>query len=150
MAKVFINAAVELVNGESWHISNGATRNHLILVNKTEIQGKCSQIEAQVGFYEGNRKSLIFLNPPKEADKRVLGIFLNTSCGYTVVRGKELFSASSIGGPKNSESGFGVYEVGTVLKVHTYANRQPASFYELTPTGWERVEDLLEGEPVEL
>lgn len=149
MATILINIAVKLVSGESWHACNGATRNHLILVNKTNIEGSFSQIEAQVGFYEGNRKSLIFLTP-KESDKRVLGLFLNTECGYSVVRGKELFSASSVGGPKNSESQFGIYEVGAVLKVHTYANRKPASFFKLTSNGWKRIEEMLEGEPTEL
>lgn len=150
MAIIYINATVKLVSGESWHACNGATRNHLILVNKTEIEGIFSQIEAQVGFYEGNRKSLIFLNPAKESDKRILGLFLNTECGYSVVKGKELFSASSVGGPKNSESQFGIYELGSILEVHSYANRRPSRFFELTSNGWKSIEDPLEGEPTEL
>ena len=142
MAKIYLSSHIEMKEGEVWHVSNGATRNHLILVNKTsEVGGGVKELHAQVGFYEGNRKSLIFLNEPRVGDTRVLGIFLNTSCGYELIAGEELFAASSVGGPKNSESRFGVYTVGSVIRENSYANRSPASFWELSVEGWVRIAD---------
>ena len=70
-------------------------------------------------------------------DDRIFGIFLNKAYGFTLVRGKEIVSFSSIGGYGNSESKIGIYEVGTLLVVHTYKNRRPASYWELTKEGWQ-------------
>lgn len=77
---------------------------------------------------------------------------MDNSYGYTVKAGKELFVNNSIGECGNSESKFGIYEVGTILKIHTYKNRNTPDYVKLTSEGWESimVEDLFQDEISEI
>jgi hypothetical protein len=139
MAKVFCNHPLTFSEEVVWEACNGATRTRLKLINKTSIRGQMAVFAASIGTYENGRNSFIFLNPPKIGDNRILGLFLNAAYGFTVREGKELFSASSVGGYGNSESKFGVYEVGTLIEVHTYKDRRPSNFFKLTTDGWVEV-----------
>jgi hypothetical protein len=138
MAKVFFNQ-----DFNNWSASNGATRRTLKVVSKlTTINEDLSiPICCSLGTLDKGNHSFIFVNEPKSnSDNRILGVFLNTSYGYSVHKGKELYSNNSVGGVGNSESKFGIYEVGTILEIDTYKNRQSASYMQLTENGWIEIE----------
>jgi hypothetical protein len=139
MAKIFCNYRLSFSEEVIWQACNGATRTRLKIINKTVLKGQMAVFEASLGTYENGRNSFIFLNAPKNGDTRVLGLFLNSDYGFTVREGKELFSASSVGGYGNSESRMGIYEMGALIEVHTYKNRRPSTFFKLTETGWVEV-----------
>lgn len=144
MAKIFFDTDLpETANGEiAWSAKNGATRRELKLVNKLgrDIPSQTKCLEASVGTLDKGNHAFIFLNEPKASDSRVLGIALNSAYAYTVVEGKELYTNTSSGGYGNSCSQFGVYELGVVLKHHSYKNRRGATYVRLTENGWVRVE----------
>jgi hypothetical protein len=122
MAKIFCNYRLSFSEEIVWQACNGATRQRLKVINKTALKGQMAVFEASIGTYENARSSYLFLNPAKNGDTRVLGMFLNADYGFTLREGKELFSASSVGGYGNSESRMGIYEVGALVEVHTYKN----------------------------
>ena len=140
MAKIFLNMELDLSKeGQIWEVSNGATRRTLVVINKTQGYENSILFYAQLGFLDKGNHSFIFLNQPKENDNRVLGIFLNSSYAYQVLEGNEIYSNHSQGGYGNSCSMFGIYEVGTLLEVNTYKNRQTPDYFRLTEDGWNMV-----------
>lgn len=153
MATVFLNQSVGVADGEPvWSAKNGATRTHLKLIDSGAIRETETKFKCSIGTLNKGNHSFIFLNPPKANDNRVLGVFLNSSYSFKLVEGKELFRADSEGGYGNSCSSFGVYEVGALLKVHTYKFRKSPSYYRLTESGWLEVPDyeIESGEQAEL
>ena len=141
MAKIIANQNLDLsIQGEIWSASNGATRRTLIIINKTSgYEVPRTQFLAQIAFLDKGNHSFIFLNESKQEDKRVFGLFLNTSYSFDLVSGKELFSNTSSGGYGNSCSKFGLYEVGAILKEHTYKNRSSPTYHLLTEDGWKEI-----------
>lgn len=141
MAKIICNQQLPLMTeGAIWSASNGATRRTLILINKIKgYEVERSEFFAQIAFLDKGNHSFIFLNQSKQEDKRVFGLFLNKSYSFDLVSGKELFSNTSSGGYGNSCSKFGIYEVGTILKEHTYKNRNTPTYYRLTEDGWQEI-----------
>jgi hypothetical protein len=155
--KLIINQKLNFSENTPWSAKNGATRRTLLIINKlypgiNQVNNELflDNIECSVGYLDKGNHSFIFINPPKKDDSRTVGLFLNSSYSYTLISGKELYSNSSSGGYGNSCSTFGLYEVGTVLKEHTYKNRKSASYYELTENGWTRREsyDINDGEKI--
>jgi len=136
MPTIYLNRKLNFNTEQVWEACNGATRTRLVLVNKLGNVGETFSVEASLSTYEKGKHCFIFLNPPKPGDNRVLGIFLCKEYGYKVIKGEELYSASSYGGPGNSESKFGIYTLGTILAAHSYKHRQGDSYYELKPDGW--------------
>jgi len=119
MAKVFFNTSLSFTNeGEIWSAKNGATRRELKLINKIKAGEDVDFVEAQLGKLDKGNHSFIFINEPKANDNRILGVFLNSSYAYDVVEGNEIYSNYSSGGYGNSCSQFGIYEFGSLLKVH--------------------------------
>jgi len=148
MATIFFNQTISLSKEglTVWSAMNGATRRSLRLICNlpTCDSTETISVEAQLGTVEEDNRSVIFLNPPKPGDDRVLGLFLNDTYGYSVVEGDELFSGTSTGGYGNSSSQFGIYKIGTMLKCHTYKNRRTPTFYRLGSDGWVKVENYFE------
>lgn len=137
MAIVFINTDLSNKERENvWEAQNGATRRSLVLINKTGRPPEPSRIEGKLGFLDKGNHSFIFVNPGNGDNSRVLGIFLCSDYGYRVVAGTELYTASSVGGYGNSESRFGVYEVGTIIAANSYKGRRGEDFWKLTSEGW--------------
>ncbi|NMB01406.1 MAG: hypothetical protein GX971_07825 [Firmicutes bacterium] len=140
MAKVWISERLDFSVERVWTACNGATRRRLVVVNKLNLntEGKTINcVEASLGYLDKGKHSFIFLNPPRPNDKRVLGLFLCSGYGYRVIEGDELYTASSVGGPGNSESRFGVYAPGTLIACASYKMRRGESFYRLDPeNGW--------------
>ncbi|MBS0646815.1 MAG: hypothetical protein JSR97_09550 [Verrucomicrobia bacterium] len=136
MAKIFSNVKLDLSkDGQIWSVSNGATRRTLVTVNKTIGYENSTEFYAQLGYLDKGNHSFIFLNEPK-TDARILGIFLNSDYGYQILEGKEIYSSCSQGGYGNSCSMFGIYEVGSLIEVNTYKNRNTPSYFRLTESGW--------------
>ena len=137
MAKIYSNIELSLdQQGEIWSASNGATRRTLIVINKINEQPG-NYFRAKLGTLDKGNHSFIFINEEKgNDDDRILGIFLNSTYAYQVLEGKELYTNYSSGGYGNSCSQFGIYEVGTLLEVNTYKNRNTPSYYRLTEIGW--------------
>lgn len=139
MAKIYSNIELSLdQQGEIWSASNGATRRTLVVINKINEQPG-NYFRAKLGTLDKGNHSFIFINEEKGNDERVLGLFLNSDYAYQVLEGKELFSNYSSGGYGNSCSQFGIYEMGTLLEVNTYKNRNTPSYYRLTESGWVNV-----------
>jgi hypothetical protein len=137
--KLFINNSMLPLNqeGKVWEAQNGATRRTLVVINKIAVSdGQVNFIDCSLGFLDKGNHSFIFINPNKFNDDRILGLFLNRECGFKVVEGNEMYSNNSIGGYGNSESKFGIYEVGTIIEVTTYKNRKTPTYYKLTTDGW--------------
>jgi hypothetical protein len=123
-----------------WGAQNGATRRTLVLINKAKVEGR--KFNAQLGKLDKGNHSFIFINQPKPDDKRVVGIFLNSSYGYSIMEEHSpdnpvIFENSSYGGPGNSESKFGIYKVGTLIRENSYKNRRGYDYYKLGNEGWE-------------
>lgn len=136
MAKIYSNIELSLdQQGEIWSASNGATRRTLVVINKINEQPG-NYFRAKLGTLDKGKHSFIFINEEKGTDERILGLFLNSDYAYQVLEGKELFTNYSSGGSGNSCSQFGIYEVGTLLEVNTYKNRNTPSYYRLTESGW--------------
>ncbi len=154
MAKVFFNQAISLSKegGVTWSVTNGATRRTLKIINNlpTVDPTETISVESQLGTVEENNQSVIFLNIPKPGDDRILGLFINISCGYEIVEGTELFSGISTGGPGNSCSRFGIYKIGTLIKCATYKNRKPATYYRLQSDGWVQIKNYFENKQTEI
>lgn len=149
MKRVFLNCNFSLPSegGEIWSQSNGRTKKNLVLVAKG-IEGEYKEGEPflveSVKVLEKDRTAFIFLHgvkpykPSMEFDPKTVGIFLNSNCGYSSEGSR--FEASSIGGYGNSESKFGVYDVGIEIEVYTYKHRQESSYFKLdSKTGWKNV-----------
>lgn len=138
MSKIYSNIELHLdQQGVIWSASNGATRRSLVVINKTTTNEEHGNyFRAQLGFLDKGNHSFIFINEEKGNDERILGLFFNTNCAYQILEGKELFANYSSGGGGNSCSRFGIYEVGTLLEVNTYKNRNTPSYYRLTESGW--------------
>lgn len=138
MAKVWLSEKLNFGNERIWTACNEATRRRLVVVNKLGPIGEnVNFVEAQLGFLNKGNHSFIFINPPRKDDDRILGLFLCRGYGYRIIEGEELFTASSIGGPGNSESRFGVYAPGTLIACASYKMRRGESFYRLDPeNGW--------------
>jgi hypothetical protein len=135
MAKIIFNRELDFNGEKIWTAKNGATKRELVLVNKLGDLGKKEVIIGKVGWLNKGNHSFIFLNQSEKTEK-VLGIFLNSQYSYTLKKGKEIFSNSSVGGYGNSESKFGIYELGTILEVHSYKHRRGNDYYELRSSGW--------------
>jgi hypothetical protein len=136
---VFFNKQIDFSNETVWQRQNGATRRTLVLINKIRGLGEADKIEnAKVGFLNKGNHAFIFINPPDKGqhDDRILGIFLNSKYGYSVLEGEELYGNYSQGGPGNSCSQFGIYTPGTLIEVDTYKHRTTPRYYRLTETGW--------------
>lgn len=118
---------------------NGATRRHLKVINRGNFEG--NSFRASIGTLNKGNHSFIFLNPERGQDNRVVGLFLNSDYGYTVIKEHSpenpiLFENYSSGGYGNSCSIFGLYKVGTVLAEHSYKHRRGDTYYKLTEQGW--------------
>lgn len=139
MAKIYSNIKLDLnKQNQIWKAQNGQTRRTLIVINKIN-QEPSFVFHAKLGVLNKGNHSFIFINEEKNQDNRILGLFLNNSYGYRVLEGNEIFGNYSIGGPGNTCSQFGIYEVGTLLEVYTYKNRNTPSYYRLTDNGWVEV-----------
>lgn len=139
MAKIYSNIELSLdQQGEIWSACNGATRRTLVVINKINEQPGI-MFRAKLGTLDKGNHSFIFINGENGNDERILGLFLNSAYGYQVLEGKELFSNYSSGGYGNSCSQFGLYELGTLLEINTYKNRNTPSYYRLTESGWVNV-----------
>jgi hypothetical protein len=136
--KVYLMEKLKFEEGEVlWTRKNGATRRTLSLINKSNIKGEHQVIEGvSLGYLDKGNHSFIFINNEKNPNNKIVGIALCSDYGYRVVKGTELYTSSSVGGYGNSESRFGIYEVGTILAYDTYKSRRGELYYKLTPEGW--------------
>lgn len=139
MAKIYSNVELSLdQQGKIWSAKNGATRRSLVVINKIN-QHPGNYFRAKLGTLDKGNHSFVFINEEKGKDNRILGLFLNSDYAYQILEGNELFSNCSSGGYGNSCSQFGIYEIGTLLEVNTYKNRNTPSYYRLTDNGWVEV-----------
>jgi len=135
--KVFFNYELP-ANEQAWEACNGTVRRKLMIINNLgrEIPSR-EPVDCQLAFLNKGNHSFIFINPGRPGDDRIKGVFMDKGYGLRVHEGKEIFSACSTGGPKNSESTFGIYEAGTILALDSYDSRQGESFTKLDPVkGW--------------
>lgn len=145
--KVFFNYLPLWGDKIEWSAQNGKTRTRLVVTESHKNKGKLivekdrNLVYATLAYLEKGKVCLILLCEDNPQDNRIFGVFLNQDYGYTVLRGKEVFSASSVGGPANSESKMGIYEPGTLIKVFTYKHRTPPTYYLLTEEGWKYIDE---------
>ena len=137
---MLVHCNVDLNAEEAWRAKNGATRRTLKVINKAGVEGK--RFQAQLGTLNKGNHSFIFINKPNVGDNRIMGLFVNSAQGYEVVEehspeNAAVFENSSYGGPGNSCSQFGIYQIGTVLAEFTYKGRQGKNYWVLNKNGWE-------------
>jgi len=86
-------------NERLWTAKNGATRRSLVIVNKLSLQEETNEILGKVGYLDKGNHSFIFLNSVStydhDQDPRIVGIYLCSGYGYTLVEGKELLKEKS-------------------------------------------------------
>jgi hypothetical protein len=138
--KVIFSRPLNFERGKEriWSAQNGATRRSLVVVSTLRLEAKDVQgIFARLGWLDKGNHSFIYLNPEKINSRRIVGLYLCAGYGYRVIRGKEYYTASSVGGYGNSESRFGLYEPGTIIAEDSYKGRQGEDYYRLTAEKWE-------------
>lgn len=137
-----------------WEAKNGATRNHLKIISEITTCPTSKPLfstRAQLNFFIKNNSAFIIVanGTTDNTPCANVGIFMvgRGGYGYKVKTGAELFTASSIGGPGNSESKFGIYLPGTIIAVNSFNNRDGEQYYALSTTGWQYLgKDVLVGD----
>lgn len=145
---ILVNKILNIDDKVKFYARNGATRRILKLIIEDDVEiindnnkGQSVIKNAEILVMNDKYESIIKVINSGKYENKYIGIFLNSEYGYDVITEKspddcEIFSASSVGGYGNSQSKFGIYKVGTILKVHTYKFRTPATYYRLTESGW--------------
>ena len=129
MSKIYVNKCIE--SGGSYALKNGATKRLLLVINKTgrDIEANIPFI-GRVGTLEKANTSFVFINEarPENKDDQELFVFVDSKYGVTFFNEDPIFYASSRGGYGNSKSTIAVLKKGTVIKCHSYKNRNEADF----------------------
>lgn len=139
-----------------WEAQNGFNKPYLSLKSFLScpcIETNAISVNCELSFYKKGNSAIIQITDPLEiTDNRTVGIFFNHEYGYTLLPGQggEIFAAESTGGPGNTASKFGIYIVGSVIKVHSYMERNGSLYYELRQDGgWQCLgKDILTGDEV--
>jgi hypothetical protein len=133
---------IENENGRLWYAQNGAKRTRLALYAAqgvhiervdTEVYVARNAVPVWTGE-EWHREASVYLYPAEKDE--LYAVWLNTHCGFGVVpKDSVLWQASSVGGPKNSESKIAVLKPPCYIEEFTYKFATPSSWYAITLDG---------------
>jgi hypothetical protein len=131
-------------DGRLWFAQNGAKRTRLTLYAAQGVHIECVDFHIPVYVARNavpvwtgeswHREASVYLYPA-ETDE-LHAVWLNTHCGFGVSpKDAVLWEASSVGGPKNSESKIAVVELGCYIERHSYKHATPSSWYSISLDG---------------
>ena len=131
-------------DGLVWWAQNGATRTRLSLYAATGVDVEC--VDSDISVYvarsavpvwagdDRNREASVYLRPSE--NEGIYAIWLNSHCGFDVVpKDAVLWQASSVGGPKNSESKIAVLKPPCYIERYSYKFATPSSWYSVALDG---------------
>ncbi len=129
-------------DGLVWWAQNGAKRTRLTLYAAqgvhiervdTEVYLARNAVPVWTGDDWGREASVYLTQSEKDG---LYAVWLNSHCGFGVVpQDAVLWEASSVGGPKNSESKIAVLRLGCYVEEHTYKHATPSIWYAITLDG---------------
>ena len=129
-------------DGRVWWAQNGAKRKRLALYAAqgvhiervdTEVYVARNAVPVWTGD-ERNREASVYLRPSE--NEGIYAIWLNSHCGFSVTpKDAVLWEASSVGGPKNSESKIAVLNPPCYIKEHTYKFASPSDWFSIALDG---------------
>ncbi len=131
-------------DGLFWWAQNGAKRTRLSLYAAQGVNIECVDVDIPVYVAHGavpvwtgderGREASVYLCPAEKDE--LYAVWLNTHCGFSVYpKDAVLWEASSVGGPKNSESKIAVLRLGCYVEEHTYKHATPSIWYAVTLDG---------------
>ena len=133
---------IDAEDGRLWWAQNGAKRTRLLLyaaqgVHIERVDSELYLARDAVPVWTGeewHREAAVYLYPA-EVDE-LYGVWLNTHCGFGVApKDSVLWQASSVGGPKNSESKIAVLKPPCYIEEFTYKFSTPSVWYAITLDG---------------
>jgi hypothetical protein len=129
-------------DGQVWWAQNGAKRTRLALYAAqgvhiervdTEVYVARNAVPVWTGE-EWHREAAVYLYPSELHE--IYAVWLNTHCGFSVTpKDAVLWEASSVGGPKNSESKIAVLKTGCYVEEYTYKRATPSKWFAITLDG---------------
>ena len=133
-------------DGRLWFAQNGAKRTRLSLYALPEVQiervdaPSCSVYVARgvapVWYSPDWREASVYLQPEPADDEELHVVWLNSHCGFGVVpKDAILWQASSVGGPKNSESKIAVLKPPCYIEEFTYKFATPSDWFSVALDG---------------
>lgn len=136
-----------LSNTTKWGCTYGKNNQKIIVKNNTHNEIiEDTEIECSVRYFISNEIYYVFIDNPNNKSKKqkeTIGLFINQSCGYDVIKEKSPENAIIFESPnRNDEKKYishckiGLYKIGTWIKVYSYNNKNGVGIYELTSKGW--------------
>ena len=131
-------------DGRLWFAQNGAKRTRLSLyaAQGVHIERVDSDLEVYVARdavpvwtgEEWSREASVYLYPSELHE--IYAVWLNSHCGFSVFpKDAVLWQASSVGGPKNSESKIAVLKPPCYIEEFTYKFSTPSDWFSVTLDG---------------
>ena len=129
-----------------WFAQNGRTRTRLALYAAQDIHIECVDIKIPVYVAhnavpawigdERSREASVYLHADPAEKDELCAVWLNTYCGFSVFpKDAVLWQASSVGGPKNSQSKIAVVRLGCYIERYSYKFAQPSYWYSISLDG---------------
>ena len=133
---------IDAEDGRLWWAQNGAKRTRLALyaaqgVHIERVDTEVYVARDAVPVWTGedwSREASVYLYPTEKNE--LYAVWLNTHCGFSVTpKDAVLWQASSVGGPKNSESKIAVLKPPCYIEEFTYKFSTPSDWYSVTLDG---------------
>jgi hypothetical protein len=135
---------IDAEDGQLWWAQNGAKRTRLSLYAAQGVH--IESVDSNIPVYlarsavpvwvgdDRNREASVYLRPSE--NEGIYAIWLNSHCGFDVVpKDAVLWQASSVGGPKNSESKIAVLKPPCYIEEFTYKFRTPSDWFSVALDG---------------
>ena len=134
-------------DGRLWFAQNGAKRTRLALYAAQGVH--IERVDSDIPVYlahsavpvwigdERGREAAVYLYPAEKDEKDELyAVWLNSHCGFGVTpKDAVLWQASSVGGPKNSESKIAVLKPPCYIEEFTYKFATPSDWFSVALDG---------------
>ena len=133
---------IDAEDGRLWWAQNGAKRTRLALyaaqgVHIERVDTEVYVARNAVPVWTGedwSRQASVYLYPTEKDE--LYAVWLNTHCGFGVTpKDAVLWQASSVGGPKNSESKIAVLKPPCYIEEFTYKFATPSDWFSVTLDG---------------
>jgi hypothetical protein len=135
---------IDTEDGRLWWAQNGAKRTRLALYAAQGVHIEC--VDSNIPVYlarnavpvwtgeEWNREATVYLYPAEKDE--LYAVWLNTHCGFSVTpKDAVLWQASSVGGPKNSQSQIAVVRPHFYIEEFTYKFATPSDWFSVALDG---------------
>jgi hypothetical protein len=135
---------IDAEDGRLWFAQNGAKRTRLALYAAQGVHIEC--VDSNIPVYvardavpvwtgdERNREASVYLRHSEK--EGIYAIWLNSHCGFDVVpKDAAVWQASSVGGPKNSQSQVAVLKPPCYIEEYTYKFATPSDWFSVALDG---------------